>query len=221
MGFYRDGRFVGVRTPNGVRNQWRSVFGDEFGYSQGYIDDRMAQARESADYNYAQSVRSGTANMASRGFYGKRPMAGMLGQLNTDRNRALTDYERGLRSESEQLAQNQKGMLFGALSHEAMAKQQQEYALQQLDVKQQYTLKNMDVQQQYDLARMAQQYQYDRDLIKLKRDLNSRGWGHLFGAVAGGLLGSVFGAAGTAVGTNIGERLPGAIGGLFRGGEED
>lgn len=185
-----------------IQDIWKRIYGG-YGYSSDYMRQRMAEQEEYAQGQYQQGVKAGVANLAQRGFYSTRPVGHMIGQLGAAKARALTGYRRGLEMESAELAERQRGALFGAMTQEEMAKQGQAYALERMSVEQQNILTRMDQQQKYDLVKMAKQYEYDRDLMKLQKELNKRGWGSLLGTIVGTFAGAVTGG----LGTNVANRL--------------
>lgn len=181
-----------------VYDEWRRIYGDQLGYSPEYQEELFQQGAGDINREYAGIQRQATTGLAQRGFYSGRPVQRMMGQMGAEKTQALTKYRQGIQQSSEQLAQQQKGRLFGATAQESMLEQQQRY-----------TIQNMTLQQKFDLARMAQQFDNDKDLMKLRKSLESKGWGHLLGTIAGGLAGSFLGGAGAAAGANLGGRIGG------------
>ena len=192
----------------GINEIWQRTFGEGFGYSPDYMQERLQAGRESIGREFDTARRGGTANLSARGFYSARPMGRMLGQMGAQQGRAVIDYERGLKQESEQLGQQQKGMLFQGLSAEEMAEKQQSYTLVRMAKQQQYTVENLSTQQRYTIENMLRQAGIDESLMELQAKLGkSNFWdfvgnviGQGLGIVAGGLIGGPAGAVAGATG---------------------
>ena len=189
--------------PIGINDIWRQTFGEGFGYSPSYMQSRFEQGRESIGQQYDVARRGATADLNQRGFNSARPMGRMLGQMGSEQSRAVINYKRGLEQESEQLGQQQKGMLFQARSGEEMAKQARAFELIRMAKQQGYDITKMEIQDKMTLHQMAVQNGYDKDLIQFQHDLNKPGFmdflGNIIGIGVGAWAGGGFKGLGGAI----------------------